>query len=70
MDKDSKNEIMAFTELVLTIVNYYDFRFSATNTDKEEKWKVGTKLQQENPIPDEMHNKIEDSFIKYLEKFK
>lgn len=70
MDKDSKNEIMAFSELVLTIVNYYDFRVNAMNVDKDDSWKVGTKLQKENPIPDEIHERIEESFVKYLEKFK
>jgi hypothetical protein len=67
---DSKiNNVVALTQLVGTIVDYYSFKSKLTEDDDEtDKWKKGS--EEESPIiPKNIDNVIEKSFLSQLKKF-
>lgn len=63
------NNVVALTQLVGTIVDYYSFKNKLTEEDDEtDKWKKNT--LDENPIiPSKIDGVIEKSFLFQLKKF-
>ena len=63
------NDVMALTQIVGTIVDYYSFKSKLTeDEDETDKWKKGS--IDENPvIPKNIDGMIEKSFMSQLKKF-
>ncbi len=70
VQSDSKiNNVVALTQLVGTIVDYYSFKSKLTeDEDETDKWKKGD--SEDSPIvPKNIDGIIEKSFVFQLKKF-
>ena len=67
---DSKiNNVVALTQLVGTIVDYYSFKSKLTeDEDETDKWKKGS-AEENQIIPTNIDGMIEKSFVSQLKKF-
>ena len=70
MQSDSKiNNVVALTQLVGTIVDYYSFKSKLTeDEDETDKWKKGS-AEENVIIPKNIDSIIEKSFVSQLKKF-
>jgi hypothetical protein len=68
---DSKiNNVVALTQLVGTIVDYYSFKSKLIeDEDETDKWKKGSNSEEPPVIPSKIDVMIEKSFTHQLKKF-
>ena len=65
---DKINSVVALTQLVGTIVDYYSFKNKLIEDEESEKWKRSP--EDENPIiPKAVNSMIEKTFLAQLKNF-
>lgn len=71
IESDSKiNNVVALTQLVGTIVDYYSFKNKLIeDEDETDKWKKGSHPEETPVIPNKIDGMIEKSFTHQLKKF-